>query len=84
MACSKVRSPAPLVSYNLSAAAHSRAVMLGGRVPIFVSPDIATKSTVLLLVQGSGAVRPGIWARALCINDKQVALRCRISVFLEE
>jgi len=43
--------------------------MLGDRVPIFVSPNLASKDTVLLLVQGSGAVRPGIWARALCIND---------------
>jgi hypothetical protein len=46
--------------------------MLGGRVPIFASPNLHSKATVLLLVQGSGAVRPGIWARALCINDKQV------------
>ena len=52
--------------------AHVCAVMLGRRVPIFVSPNLDTKATVLLLVQGSGAVRPGIWARALCINDQEV------------
>ena len=54
--------------------------MLGSRVPIFVSPNLHQKATVLLLVQGSGAVRPGIWARALCINDKQVPLHATISV----
>ena len=53
--------------------------MLGGRVPIFVSPNLDQKATVLLLVQGSGAVRPGIWARALCINDKQVQLHATTS-----
>ncbi len=56
--------------------------MLGGRVPIFVSPNFESKSTVLLLVQGSGAVRPGIWARALCINDKQVGQLRKAAVFL--
>jgi len=36
---------------------------------IFVSPDWQTSEKLMLLIQGSGAVRPGQWARALCIND---------------
>lgn len=36
---------------------------------IFVSPDWQTADKLMLLIQGSGAVRPGQWARALCIND---------------
>ena len=39
------------------------------RVPIFVSPDFDTCENVAFVCQGSGAVRPGMWARALCIND---------------
>eukprot|EP01119_Soliformovum_irregulare_P009878 TRINITY_DN2378_c1_g1_i2.p1 TRINITY_DN2378_c1_g1~~TRINITY_DN2378_c1_g1_i2.p1 ORF type:complete len:528 (-),score=126.03 TRINITY_DN2378_c1_g1_i2:269-1810(-) len=37
---------------------------------IFVTPDLETnKDKLMLLIQGSGAVRAGQWARALCIND---------------
>ncbi|KAL6051577.1 Cotranscriptional regulator FAM172A [Balamuthia mandrillaris] len=37
---------------------------------IFMSEDALTNpDRLLLLVQGSGAVRPGQWARALCINN---------------
>ena len=37
--------------------------------PIFLSPNWDTAKTVVFLCQGSGAVRPGMWARALCINN---------------
>lgn len=37
--------------------------------PIFASPNADGCSTVVILCQGSGAVRPGMWARALCMND---------------
>eukprot|EP01006_Ploeotia_vitrea_P008764 TRINITY_DN20939_c0_g1_i1.p1 TRINITY_DN20939_c0_g1~~TRINITY_DN20939_c0_g1_i1.p1 ORF type:complete len:359 (+),score=40.11 TRINITY_DN20939_c0_g1_i1:27-1079(+) len=36
---------------------------------IFMSPDALTADTLVLLIQGSGAVRAGMWARALCINE---------------
>lgn len=37
---------------------------------IFMTPDVFTnKDKLMLLIQGSGAVRAGQWARALCIND---------------
>ena len=37
---------------------------------IFMSPqDLETTGTLLVVIQGSGAVRPGQWARALCINE---------------
>jgi len=40
------------------------------RSNIFMTPDALTnKDKLMLLIQGSGAVRPGQWARALCIND---------------
>lgn len=39
------------------------------QVPIFVSEDATTTDTLLLVMQGSGAVRPGMWARALCMNE---------------
>jgi len=40
------------------------------RSNIFVTPDLETNSNkLMLLIQGSGAVRAGQWARALCIND---------------
>jgi len=35
---------------------------------IFVSSDFYTASKLLVIIQGSGFVRPGQWARALCIN----------------
>ena len=38
--------------------------------PIFLSPDALTNPDVLMiLIIGSGAVRAGMWARALCINN---------------
>eukprot|EP00761_Pharyngomonas_kirbyi_P013580 gb/GECH01013609.1/.p1 GENE.gb/GECH01013609.1/~~gb/GECH01013609.1/.p1 ORF type:complete len:476 (+),score=138.88 gb/GECH01013609.1/:1-1428(+) len=37
---------------------------------IFLSKNaLTTEGTLLVLIQGSGAVRPGQWARSLCIND---------------
>jgi len=36
---------------------------------IFVSKNVYTCDKLLLLNQGSGAVRAGMWARALCINN---------------
>jgi hypothetical protein len=36
---------------------------------IFVTPDWDTCEKLMLLIQGSGAVRAGQWARALCINE---------------
>ncbi len=37
---------------------------------IFHSEDLFTNTDLLaVLIQGVGAVRPGQWARALCIND---------------
>ncbi|KAJ4459512.1 putative UPF0528 protein [Paratrimastix pyriformis] len=38
-------------------------------VNVFVSPNISACGTVMLLIQGCGAVRAGQWARSLCIND---------------
>jgi len=32
-------------------------------------PEINRKQRALVLIQGSGAVRAGIWARSVCIND---------------
>jgi hypothetical protein len=37
---------------------------------IFVSPDWQTAQKLMLIIQGSGAVRAGQWARAVCINDR--------------
>jgi len=37
---------------------------------IFLSPDALTnKEKLLVLIQGSGPVRPGQWARSLCFNE---------------
>jgi len=37
---------------------------------IFITPDALTNpNKLLLLIQGSGAVRAGQWARALCMNE---------------
>merc|ERR1712150_383103 len=36
--------------------------------PIWVSKDIAEKNKFLLLIQGSGRVRAGVWGCSLCIN----------------
>jgi hypothetical protein len=38
------------------------------KVNVFISSDFYEADKLLVLVQGSGAVRPGQWARALCIN----------------
>eukprot|EP00003_Mantamonas_plastica_P016098 TRINITY_DN2697_c2_g1_i1.p1 TRINITY_DN2697_c2_g1~~TRINITY_DN2697_c2_g1_i1.p1 ORF type:complete len:317 (-),score=114.01 TRINITY_DN2697_c2_g1_i1:112-1062(-) len=40
-------------------------------IPIFRTPEEQAKDceTLLIICQGSGAVRPGMWARALCINN---------------
>ncbi|ELR19510.1 uncharacterized protein ACA1_269310 [Acanthamoeba castellanii str. Neff] len=39
------------------------------RTNIFLTPGALQAEKLILLIQGSGAVRPGQWARALCIND---------------
>jgi len=37
---------------------------------IYVSPDFLTnKDKLLCLIQGTGSVRAGIWARSVCINE---------------
>eukprot|EP01091_Cochliopodium_minus_P020344 TRINITY_DN885_c0_g1_i1.p1 TRINITY_DN885_c0_g1~~TRINITY_DN885_c0_g1_i1.p1 ORF type:complete len:337 (+),score=100.78 TRINITY_DN885_c0_g1_i1:35-1012(+) len=36
---------------------------------IFLSKDALTCEKLLLIIQGSGAVRAGQWARALCLNE---------------
>ena len=36
---------------------------------VFCSPDLATKTKVVLLIHGSGVVRAGQWARRLIINE---------------
>jgi len=36
---------------------------------IFVSKDAFTCDKLMLIIQGSGAVRAGMWARALCMNE---------------
>jgi hypothetical protein len=39
-------------------------------VPIYISSDFFTNTKgLLILIQGSGAVRPPQWARSLCINE---------------
>jgi hypothetical protein len=37
---------------------------------IFVSKNWQTAKKLMLIIQGSGAVRAGQWARAVCINDR--------------
>ena len=32
-------------------------------------PDLSTNRNALVLIQGTGAVRAGIWARSVCINE---------------
>jgi len=41
----------------------------GPKTNIFLSENFQSCENILVLVQGSGAVRAGQWARALCIND---------------
>ncbi|EYC28380.1 hypothetical protein Y032_0007g3194 [Ancylostoma ceylanicum] len=36
---------------------------------VFASPEFQEKSTVLLIIHGSGAVRPGQWSRRLILNE---------------
>ena len=36
---------------------------------VFCSPDLDTKTKVVLLIHGSGVVRAGQWARRLIINE---------------
>jgi len=43
---------------------------VGPRNNIFVSPNWQTAEKLMLIIQGTGAVRAGQWARAVCINDK--------------
>ena len=51
---------------NMGEAKNSR----GAKVPLFVSKDLGERhGKVLVLIQGSGEVRPGIWARSVCVND---------------
>uniref|UniRef100_A0A7S1WF98 Arb2 domain-containing protein n=1 Tax=Alexandrium catenella TaxID=2925 RepID=A0A7S1WF98_ALECA len=40
----------------------------GPRCPIYVSEGFESATKVLLLIQGSGRVRVGVWGCALCIN----------------
>lgn len=40
----------------------------GPQCPIYVSPGFDAADKVLLLIQGSGRVRVGVWGCALCIN----------------
>ena len=50
---------------------------LVGKAPIWITKHFKPEfnkldnenKTALVLIQGSGAVRPGIWARSVCIND---------------
>ena len=37
--------------------------------PIFVSPDINEKERCVVLIQGAGDVRAGVWARSVTMND---------------
>ena len=40
------------------------------KVNIFVSDDFfANPGRCLVLIQGTGAVRAGQWARSICVND---------------
>ena len=36
---------------------------------IFISNSIASPSHLLILIQGAGEVRPGIWSRSVCLTD---------------
>ena len=35
----------------------------------FIDPTLARRRRALVLIQGTGAVRAGIWARSVCINE---------------
>lgn len=36
---------------------------------IFFSSNVSDADTLIVLIQGSGAVRPGMWANSVCINN---------------
>ena len=38
--------------------------------PIFMTSDIKENKSMVVLIQGTGDVRAGIWARSVCMNDK--------------
>merc|ERR1712137_810964 len=40
----------------------------GPHSEVFVSPGFETANKLLVLIQGSGRVRVGVWGCALCIN----------------
>ena len=37
--------------------------------PIFMTPDINEKERCVVLIQGTGDVRAGVWARSVTMND---------------
>eukprot|EP00478_Filoreta_tenera_P005355 GABV01006382.1.p1 GENE.GABV01006382.1~~GABV01006382.1.p1 ORF type:complete len:100 (-),score=11.16 GABV01006382.1:3-302(-) len=39
------------------------------KTTFFCPPNALTADTLLLLIQGSDAVRAGQWARSVCLND---------------
>lgn len=41
----------------------------GGGCPIYVSPDFLQCQKLLVLVNGAGRVRAGVWSCSLCINE---------------
>eukprot|EP00923_Selenidium_pygospionis_P050160 GHVN01086630.1.p1 GENE.GHVN01086630.1~~GHVN01086630.1.p1 ORF type:complete len:333 (-),score=63.14 GHVN01086630.1:35-1033(-) len=56
--------------YNLTRVALPLdATKVEAQCPVFVSSDFYTAHVSILVCQGSGAVRPGMWARALCVNE---------------
>merc|ERR1719401_2339453 len=40
----------------------------GPQCLVYASPDYRTATKLLLIIQGSGRVRVGVWGCALCIN----------------
>ena len=48
--------------------AESTALHPQARAPIFCSRDWAIASNLLVVIQSSGGVRPGIWSRSLCFE----------------
>eukprot|EP00949_MAST-11_sp_MAST-11-sp1_P005061 g5061.t1 len=48
--------------------AESTALHPQARAPIFCSHDWAIASNLLVVIQSSGGVRPGIWSRSLCFE----------------
>jgi hypothetical protein len=68
-AMAEARSAAPTGAAAAAAATAEQATEVDAYVPIFATPNCLDCEVLVLLCQGSGAVRPGMWARALCIND---------------